>query len=104
MSAGRPPRREPRRLATALSYPGDGAPKVVATGRDEIADKILAVAREAGVPIHEDPLLAEALEQLEIGREIPATLYQAVAEVLVWAMRLDEAARKSAASRPRRPR
>ncbi|MFN0152915.1 MAG: EscU/YscU/HrcU family type III secretion system export apparatus switch protein [Gaiella sp.] len=86
--------RQRRKLATALAYPGEGAPKVVASGRDQVAERILEVARESGVAIHEDTLLAEALAQLELGREIPAALYQAVAEVLVWALRLDEQARK----------
>jgi flagellar biosynthesis protein len=82
-------RRPPARTASAIRYPGSGAPKLVATGRGDIAERILEAARDAGVPVHEDPLLAEALARLELGTEIPPALYQAVAEVLVWALRLD---------------
>jgi flagellar biosynthesis protein len=86
----------PRKLATALRYPGEGAPTVVASGRDLLAERILEVAAEAGVPIHQDPLLAEALTQIELGSEIPQEMYQAVAEVLIWALRLDEQAKAAA--------
>jgi flagellar biosynthesis protein len=82
-----------RRLrATALRYDpdSDGAPRVVATGAGEIARRILEIAREAGVPVREDPALAEALSRLELDQEIPSELYKAVAEVLVWAYNLDK--------------
>ena len=81
------------RRAAALSYgQGDDAPKVVASGRGHVAERILEIARESGVPVREDPMLAQALETLELGREIPADLYQAVAAALVWAYRLDRRA------------
>ena len=83
------------RRAAALHYEGTGAPKVVASGRGLIADKILEAAREAGVPVREDAALAEALSKLELGREIPEVLYQAVAETLAWAYRLDVSARRA---------
>jgi flagellar biosynthesis protein len=83
-----------KRRAAALRYEGKGAPKVVAAGRGLIAEKILAAAREAGVPIREDAALAEALAGLELGREVPEELWVAVAEALAWAYRLNaEAAR-----------
>ena len=83
------------RRATALRYEGAGAPKVVATGRGRIAERIVERAREAGVAIREDAALAEALAGLDLGREIPEELYLAVAEVLAWAYSLDaEAARR----------
>jgi flagellar biosynthesis protein len=78
------------RTAAALRYDkerGD-APTVVAAGRGQIAERILAAAREAGVPVREDELLAEALAVLDVGTMIPEELYQAVAETLVWAYRL----------------
>lgn len=89
------------RRATALRYDkaGDGAPKVVATGRDLLADAILERARAAGVPIREDPALLRALEGLELGQEIPGELFGAVAEALVWAYGLD--ARQRAPAVPR---
>lgn len=76
--------------ATALRYDPDaaGAPRVVASGRGLIAQRILERAREAGVPVREDPALVAALEQLDLGTEIPEELYAAVAEALVWAHRL----------------
>jgi flagellar biosynthesis protein len=84
---------ERARRAAALRYEGEGAPRVVASGRGLIAAKILEAAREAGVPVREDAALAEALSRLELGREIPEVLYQAVAETLAWAYRLDVGAR-----------
>jgi flagellar biosynthesis protein len=83
----------PRKRAAALRYEGSGAPKVVAAGRGLIAEKILAAAKEAGVPVREDAALAEALSGLELGREVPEELWVAVAEALAWAYRLDVKAR-----------
>jgi flagellar biosynthesis protein len=82
-----------RKRAAALRYEGATAPKVVAAGRGLIAEKILAAAKEAGVPIREDAALAEALAGLELGREVPEELWVAVAEALAWAYRLDVKAR-----------
>jgi flagellar biosynthesis protein len=79
----------PRKTATALKYDrGDNAPTVVAVGKGELAEKILAAAREAGVPAREDRLLDEALAVLDVGTQIPPELYRAVAEALIWAYRL----------------
>ena len=82
------PTPSPKRSAAALRYTGVGAPSVVASGRGHIAEKIIEAAREAGVPVREDRLLAEALAVLELGSEVPEELYRAVAEALVWAHRL----------------
>ncbi|HTW11260.1 MAG TPA: EscU/YscU/HrcU family type III secretion system export apparatus switch protein [Solirubrobacteraceae bacterium] len=83
---------EPRR-ATALQYnAGDRAPTVVATGRGQVAEQIVAAAHAAGVPVREDPALAAALAALDLGAEIPEALYRAVAETLAWAYGLDLAA------------
>jgi flagellar biosynthesis protein len=78
-----------KRRAAALRYEGGGAPKVVASGRGLIADRILEEARAAGVPIRSDAALAEALAALEIGVDVPEELWKAVAETLAWAYRLD---------------
>jgi flagellar biosynthesis protein len=88
------PDQEPeRRRATALRYEkGQRAPKVVATGAGLVADRILAAAREAGVPVRHDPALAEALGALELGADVPEAMWKAVAETLAWAYRLDAAA------------
>jgi type III secretion protein U len=79
----------PTHLACALRYEakdGDEAPVVVASGEGDFAARILAAAREAGVPIVRDVPLARALSELEVGVAIPEALYQAVAEILreVW--------------------
>ena len=81
------PEKPPRR-ATALRYEGRDAPKVVATGKGLVADKILEAARAAGVPLREDPVLVQALATLDLEQEIPPELYRAVAEALAWAYRL----------------
>ena len=78
----------PERRAAALRYDGAGAPSVVAAGRGLLAEKILAAAREAGVPVREDADLAAALSVLAVGTEIPQELYAAVAEAIVWAASL----------------
>ena len=60
------------KVAAALSYPGHGAPKVVAAGKGLVAERILELAREAGVPTREDSALAQALAELELGTRDPA--------------------------------
>jgi flagellar biosynthesis protein len=83
--------RRRRRSATALGYtPGrDGAPKVLAAGAGHVAEKIIAAAQEAGIPVREDPVLAQALATLDVGDDIPADLYVAIAEALIWAWQID---------------
>jgi flagellar biosynthesis protein len=78
----------PRRVA-ALRYSGEGAPKVVAAGAGALAERILARATEAGVPVREDAALAETLASLAVGDEVPEELWMAVARVLVWAYDLE---------------
>jgi flagellar biosynthetic protein FlhB len=77
----------PTHFAVALRYRGDegGAPRVVAKGVDEVAERIKQLARAGGVPIVERRSLARALyRSVKVGTEIPATLYRAVAEVLAY--------------------
>lgn len=76
------------RLAVALEYDHAGAPRVVAKGRGALGDKIVEVAKAHDVPIEENEVLAGALANVELGDEIPAELYKAVAEVLVFVLRL----------------
>ena len=71
-----------RQIAVALRYDGAGAPTVVASGRGQVGERIIATAREHGVPLTENAPLAEALSTLELETEIPERLYVAVAEVL----------------------
>jgi len=80
----------PDHIAVALRYDRDGeaAPIVVARGERLLAERIKQAAREAGVPIFRDVTLARSLRELAEGAEIPAALYEAVAEILrtVYAM------------------
>jgi flagellar biosynthesis protein len=75
-------------LAVALHYDRSGAPRVVAKGRGSLGEKIIEVARTHDVPIEENEVLAGALAHVELGDEIPAELYKAVAEVLIFVLRL----------------
>lgn len=72
-------------LAVALHYNGRGAPRVVAKGGGDVAERIIETAREHNVPLQEDAALASALSRLDLGREIPRELYVAVAHVLAFA-------------------
>lgn len=72
------------RLAIALQYDGIGAPRVTAKGNDEIAQRIIETAREHNIPLEEDPALAGLLYNVELGEQIPETLYLAVAELLAF--------------------
>ncbi len=77
-------------LAIALHYEkkDGGAPRVIAKGRGEVGEKIIAAAREHGVPLEENAALAQALSTVELGDEIPEELYRAVAEVLTFILRV----------------
>ena len=66
-------------LAIALHYDRSGAPRVVAKGRGSIGARIIEVAQAHDVPIEENEVLAGALSHVELGDEIPAELYKAVA-------------------------
>ena len=75
-------------LAVALHYDHAGAPRVVAKGKGTIGAKIIEVAKEHNIPIEENEVLAGALSNVEIGDEIPEDLYKAVAEVLIFVLKL----------------
>ena len=74
-------------LAVALSYAAPHAPKVVGVGRGHLGQRIIDTARKHGVPLREDPALAEALSTLELDTEIPEALYEAVAKVIAFVLR-----------------
>ncbi len=75
-----------KRKAAALKYEHgtDAVPKLVAKGGGHIADKIIALAKENGIPIHEDKNLVEILSTLDLYEQIPPKLYKVVAEILAF--------------------
>ncbi len=83
--------KKPDKSAIALEYGAeDKAPKVVASGKGYLADKIIETAQDAQVPVHRDEKLTKELEDLEIGEYIPPELYQVVAEILVFVDAMDK--------------
>jgi flagellar biosynthetic protein FlhB/flagellar biosynthesis protein len=89
------PDNEPE-IAIALKYDKDAdqAPRIIAKGARTKAEKILEIAKQAGVPIMRNVPLAHALNRLEVGDEIPEELYDAVAEVLNYVYELAKASEK----------
>ena len=77
--------------AVALAYDGnrDPAPRVVASGYGEIAERIIEAAREHGVFVHDSPELVGLLMNLDLDETIPQELYMVVAELLVWVSELE---------------
>jgi flagellar biosynthesis protein len=82
-------------LAAAIKYDSerDSAPKIAARGRGTIAEKIIEIAEQNGIPIKNDPDLVQILSKLEVGAEIPVELYRAVAEILAFVYSLNEGQR-----------
>ncbi len=79
-----------KKTAVALSYdPEDTAPKIIATGKGQVAERIIERANESDIPIHEDKTLADTLSRLELGSYIPPELYEIVAEILVFVDKMD---------------
>lgn len=79
---------KPPRQAIALTYDGQQAPTLSAKGDDELAEAILAIAREHEVPIYENPELVRLLARLELGDQIPEALYLTIAEIIAFAWQL----------------
>jgi flagellar biosynthesis protein len=77
--------------AAALRYSPDRekAPRVIATGKGTLAEKIIQIAKENNIHIHNDPDLVEMLSQLQPDQEIPPELYMIVAEILVFVYSLN---------------
>lgn len=80
-----------KKRAVALSYNSekDIAPKVVASGEEYLADKILEKAKNENVPIHKDEKLCDSLIKLDIGESIPKELYEVVAKILIYVSDMD---------------
>ncbi|MCR5282369.1 MAG: EscU/YscU/HrcU family type III secretion system export apparatus switch protein [Lachnospiraceae bacterium] len=84
-------RKPQQKTAVALTYdPDTDAPKVVATGKGVIAERIIKEAEDNKIPIHKDSKLADTLSKLEIGEMIPPELYEVVAEILVFVDQMDK--------------
>ena len=78
------------KTAVAISYePGEAAPKILATGKGKVAEKIIETAKENKVPTYKDNKLALTLSKLQIGDMIPPELYEVVAEILVFVDDMD---------------
>ncbi len=99
MAAAQPPRPGPpqteRRRAVALRYQNDvdAAPRVLAKGQGDVAERIIALAERHGIPLHEDHDLVTLLGILDLDVVVPPTLYRALAEVLAHVYRANAALR-----------
>ena len=83
------------KTAVALGFePGDEAPKILATGKGHVADRIIEGAKENDIPIHRDPKLAATLSELDFGEYIPPELYEVVVEVLMYVDKVDSVREK----------
>ncbi len=87
-----------QKKAAALRYKQgeDNAPKLVAKGSGEVAERILQIARENGIPIREDKPLLDVLSSLDLYQEIPPELYKAVAEILAFIYSINKKAGRAA--------
>ena len=87
--------KEGKNTAIALSYdPEEVAPKIVATGRGYVAEKIISAGKAHDVPIHQDRQLANTMSKLEVGDFIPKELYGVVSEILVFVDKMDNIKKK----------
>jgi flagellar biosynthesis protein len=81
-----------RKKVVALKYKAgeDDAPRVIAKGQGDIAEKILKLAEEHKIPMYQDADLVEVLSKIDLSHAIPPEMYQAVAEVLAFVYRLNK--------------
>jgi len=78
------------KTAVALAYnPEEAAPKIIATGKGYLADKILQRAEQNQIPVHKDEQLAATLSKLDVGDYIPPELYEVVSEILLFVDDMD---------------
>lgn len=86
---------EKLKQAIALEYdPAEEAPRVIASGRGLLAERIIERAKESKIPVHQDDKLANTLSRLDIGEMIPPQLYEVVAEILVFVDAMDKIKKK----------
>jgi flagellar biosynthesis protein len=71
--------------AIALKYDEVSAPKLTAKGENELAEEIIRIAEEHGIPLYENSELVSILSKLELGEEIPEVLYRVIAEIIAFA-------------------
>ncbi len=91
--------------AAALQYDreADAAPRLTARGRGQVAEKILALAKEHDIPVRADADLIEILERVEIGTEIPLEVYAVVAEIFAWLYKTNQTGTAPSAQAPTLP-
>jgi len=82
-------KKSPQAVALRYDPRSESTPEVVASGRGDLAQQIIAAAKEAGIDIVQDPDLLEVLGRVPVGEEIPAELFQAVAEILAFIYRIN---------------
>ncbi len=85
MTQTSPPKTLANQIAVSLEYEGEGAPKVTAKGRGFIAQEIIEHAKAHQIPIQKNSELVTVLSEVELNQEIPEQLYEAVAQVLIFA-------------------
>lgn len=71
--------------AIALHYDGENAPTISASGEGELAAEIIRIAKQHNIPLREDAALADMLKEMQLGDEIPESLYRVIAEVIAYA-------------------
>ena len=78
--------------AVSLQYKKgkNAAPKVTAKGQGWMADRIIKMAQENNIPIREDKDLLHLLSEIDVGQEVPESLYKVVAELLAWVYQLNK--------------
>ena len=81
--------KSPKAVALKYDKKKDSAPRVIASGKGDVAEKIIEIAKAHNVPLYEDKNLVQVLAALDLETVIPANLYRAVAEVLAFTYRLN---------------
>lgn len=89
----RPANEQPKAVAVRYNIEQEAAPRVLAKGQGPVAERIIATAREHGIPLHEDRDLVHLLGALDLDVEVPPALYKAMAEVLAHLYRANRDAR-----------
>ena len=82
----------PLKSAVSLQYKKgkNAAPKITAKGQGWVAENIIKMAQEKNIPIREDKDLLHLLSEIDVGQEVPESLYKVVAEVLAWVYQLNQ--------------